>query len=69
MLPPAWRTPQSQPSTRDLRWRFWLDLAWRGSEQGEVEPPLWLRRAALLSHLDAPAAYTLAQLRGRVPGG
>ncbi len=68
-LPAAWRTPRSQPSIRELRWRVWLDLAWRGSEQGQLEPPLWVRRAALLSHLDAPAAYTLSQLRTRIQGG
>ena len=67
-LPAPWRHLRSASKARDLRWRVWLDRAWHGSELGLVEPPLWLRRVALLSHLDAPASYAWGQLRGRGGG-
>lgn len=65
VLPSAWQAIPRELSWREVSWGPLLHLAWRGSVNGQVEPPHWIRRAALLGHLDAPQAYVLGQLRSR----
>jgi hypothetical protein len=65
VLPAPWRDIQLAQTWRDITWRPLLHRAWLGSAQGRVEPPHWLRRAALLGHLDAPQTYAFERLRAR----
>ncbi|MCO4763512.1 MAG: nucleotidyltransferase family protein [Myxococcales bacterium] len=63
VLPKPWRQFGSAPALSDWPWRWVVERAAAGSRAGEIQPPGWLRRGGLLTHLDSPLGFVRHRLQ------